>query len=329
MKFATLKYGDNPDGSLGVLSRDLKNICFIGDGTMTLREMLENWHSAEEYLQSARDMVDKEPGRFGLFRIEHTLAPLPRASAFLDGSAYLTHVERVRKARGAEIPKDLYADPLMYEGASTGFPPPIGEYALPDESWGLDFEGEIGVITDFVPQGTKAADASKHIKLLVLLNDWTYRNLVPNELAKGFGFLQSKPPSSFGPIAVTPDELGDMWDGSRLHAHMNIFKNGLPFGNLETGDDMHFGFDELIAHAAKTRNLMPGTIIGSGTVSNSNAFGTACIVEKRMVQILESGKAYTPYLTCGESVTIRVLDNAGQSIFGEICHTIKEGEKNA
>ncbi len=255
-------------------------------------------------------------------------APLPRAYQWIDGSAYVNHVELVRKARGAEMPEKFWTDPLMYQGGSDvllGAQDPI---VVGDPSWGIDLEAELAVITNDVPAGVSVDAAKGAICLVMLVNDVSLRNLIPDELAKGFGFLQSKPPSGFSPVAVTPDELGAAWDGGRMHRSVHVFVNGKRFGTPFAGDDMVFDFPTLIAHAAKTRPLGAGTIIGSGTISNiDRSKGAACIAERRMLEVLSTGQATTPFLQFGDHVQIEVLDDAGQTIFGMIDQTVTCGSR--
>jgi fumarylacetoacetate (FAA) hydrolase len=246
-------------------------------------------------------------------------APLPRALQWADGSAYVTHVELVRKARGAEMPQSFWTDPLMYQGGSDAMIGASDPILAADEAWGIDFEGEVAVVTDDVPMGCRAEDAAKHIKLLMLVNDASLRNLIPGELAKGFGFFQSKPATAFSPVAVTPDELGDAWQDAKVHLPLRVDLNGERFGAPNAGEDMTFSFAELIAHAAKTRFLSAGTIIGSGTVSNKDrAAGSCCIAERRSLEQIESGAAKTPFLKFGDRVRIEMTDQEGRSVFGAI-----------
>jgi fumarylacetoacetate (FAA) hydrolase len=247
-------------------------------------------------------------------------APLPRAYQWADGSAYLHHAELVRKARKAEMPQSLYADPLMYQGGSDSFIGPCDDILAADEAWGIDFEGEVAVITDDVPMGVAPAEAAGHIRLIMLVNDVSLRNLIPGELAKGFGFFQSKPATSFSPVAVTPDELGDAWDGKTVHLPLVCELNGREFGRPNAGIDMNFDFPALIAHAARTRQLAAGSIVGSGTVSNRNPeiVGSACIAERRMLETIADGVPKTPFLRFGDRVRIEMLDTLGRSIFGAV-----------
>ena len=253
-------------------------------------------------------------------------APLPRAFQWADGSAYVNHVELVRKARGAELPDSFWTEPLMYQGGSDGFLGPRDPIVAAEEAWGIDFEAEVAVITDAVPAGIGADQAGAHIKLVMLANDMSLRSLIPAEVATGFGFFHSKPASAFSPAAVTPDELGPAWDGAKLHLPLLSHLNGEVFGRPDAGTDMTFDFPTLIAHAAKTRALGPGTIIGSGTVSNRDrSLGSSCIAERRMLEVLEAGEARTPFLRFGDVVRIEMLDEAGRSIFGAIEQHVTRG----
>jgi fumarylacetoacetate (FAA) hydrolase len=252
---------------------------------------------------------------------------LPRAYHWADGSAYVNHVELVRKARGAEMPESFWHDPLMYQGGADCFIAPQAPIQAADEAWGIDLEAEIAVITDDVPMGVTAAEAAQHIQLLMLVNDVSLRNLIPGELAKGFGFYQSKPSSSFSPVAITPDELGDCWKDGKVHRPLVSQINGTLFGQPDAGTDMTFNFPTLLAHAAKTRPLGAGTIIGSGTVSNyDRSAGSSCLAEKRMLEIIEQGEARTPFLKFGDRVRIEMFDAAGQSIFGAIDQVVEQYE---
>ena len=253
-------------------------------------------------------------------------APLPRAFQWADGSAYVNHVELVRKARGAELPESFWSDPLMYQGGSDGFLGPGEDIVVADEAWGIDFEAEVAVITDAVPAGIGADEAGSHVRLVMLVNDVSLRNLVAAELAKGFGFFHAKPASAFSPVAATLDELGPSWDEGKLHLPLVSHLNGEPFGHPDAGTDMTFDFPTLIAHAAKTRALGPGTIIGSGTVSNlDRARGSSCIAARRMLEVLEHGEARTPFLRFGDRVRIEMLDADGCSLFGAIDQRVTEG----
>ena len=253
-------------------------------------------------------------------------SPLPRAYQWADGSAYVNHVELVRKARGAKMPDNFWTDPLMYQGGSDAFLGPKDAIIAKDESYGIDFEAEVAIITDDVPMGVNVNDAASHIRLFMLVNDVSLRNLVPDEMAKGFGFFQSKPASSFSPVAVTPNELTPYWDGERLHLPLYSYLNGKLFGQPNAGVDMTFSFPQLIAHAAKTRSLSAGTIIGSGTVSNiDRSKGSSCIAEKRMLEIIEVGSAKTSFMRFGDTIRIEMENELGQTIFGAIEQQVNHG----
>jgi fumarylacetoacetate (FAA) hydrolase len=318
MKLATLKTADR-DGILVVVNCELTKAKLVPTIALTLQAALDNWHEVEPQLQEAYKLVNESKGEFIPFDPCKVAAPLPRAYQWLDGSAYLSHVERVRKARGAEMPKSFYDDPLMYQGASDNLLGACDPIEAANEEWGIDFEAEVGVITDDVLYGVSIKDAVAHIKLVVLVNDVSLRNLIPDELAKGFGFLHGKPASAFSPVAVTPDELGAAWGNTKLHLPLNVTWNGQLVGKANAGDDVQFNFASLIHHAAKSRKLTAGTIIGSGTVSNyDSSTGYSCIVEKRVVEIIETGAAMTEYMRFGDRIRIEMLDKAGLSIFGAI-----------
>lgn len=329
MKLATLRDGSR-DGRLLVVSRDLGRACTVPQWR-TLQAALDDWDAAQPLL--ADIALSLEAG--GLkgtmdFDPRDCMAPLPRAYQWADGSAYVNHVELVRKARGAELPPSFWTDPLMYQGGSDAFLGPTGDIPLADEAWGCDLEGEVGVITGDVPAGVDAEAARESVRLLVLVNDVSLRNLIPDELAKGFGFFQSKPSSALSPCALTPDELGDAWDGARLHRPLRCELNGQLLGVPDTGRDMIFDFGQLIAHAAKTRRLGAGTLIGSGTVSNKGAdggpgrpvaeggAGYACLAEQRTVETLLHGAPRTPYLKRGDRVRIDMHGVDGRTLFGAI-----------
>jgi fumarylacetoacetate (FAA) hydrolase len=321
VKLGSLKSGSR-DGQLIVVSRDLASAVSAAEIAPTLQAALDDWDRSRGGLQ--RLYEDLEAGRateaFPL-RVADLAAPLPRAYQFLDGSAYLAHVERVRRARGAEMPPSFLVDPLMYQAVSDGFLPPVGTIPVGSEDHGIDFESEVCVVTDDVPMGVTAEEAAGHVLLVCLVNDVSLRNLIPAELAKGFGFLQSKPRSALSPVMVTPDELGDAWRDGKLHLPLLTWLDGERFGAPEAGEDMQFSFHELIAHAARTRPLAAGTIIGSGTVANQDeSRGASCMAEKRMLEIIRDGQASTPFLSFGARVRIEMLDGEGQNIFGSIEH---------
>ncbi len=322
MKLASLKQGR--DGELIVVSRDLSRAVRATGIAATLQAALDDWSMARSKLESlaaaleTSDVADAFAFQPALDEAK-LAAPLPRAYEFVDGSAYLPHVERVRKARGAEIPKSFYSDPLMYQATSAGFYGPRDPVVVPDEAYGIDLEAEVVVVTDDVPMAATAAAAAKHIVLVGLINDVSLRNLIPAELEKGFGFLQSKPRSALSPVFVTPDELGLAWRDNKLHLPLESWIDGEWFGAPEAGVDMQFDFAQLIAHAAKSRPLVAGTIVGSGTVANQDeSLGASCLAEKRMLEIIRGGKATTPFMNFGAVVKIDMHDAEGRSIFGAI-----------
>lgn len=331
MKLASLKGGR--DGRLVVVSRDLSRYVEAEHVADTLQEALDNWADAAPAL--ANLAVGLEDGAGDDFDSADCKAPLPRAYQWADGSAYVNHVELVRKARGAEMPESFWADPLMYQGGSDSFIGPHDPILAASEDWGIDFEAEVTVVTDDVPMGIGASDALSHIQLIMLVNDVSLRNLIPGELAKGFGFFQSKPSSAFSPVAVTPDELGDAWQDGKVHLPLLSWVNGEPFGIPDAGIDMTFDFGQLVAHAAKSRPLGAGCIIGSGTVSNKlddgpgrpiseGGVGYSCIAEIRTIETIESGKPTTSFLQFGDHVRIEMLDEDGDSIFGAIDHEVEQ-----
>ena len=319
MKLASLKRGGR-DGTLVVVSRDLARCVAVPEVAATLQRALDDWPRVEPALRAvAARLEEGKVSSAEPFDPALAAAPLPRAYQWLDGSAYLYHVELVRKARKAEMPPSFYSDPLMYQGGSDSFIGPTDDILAGDEAWGIDFESEVAVVTDDVPMGVAPAEAAGHIKLLMVVNDVSLRNLIPTELAKGFGFVQGKPATAFSPVAVTPDELGSAWDGRKANLPLVSSLNGARFGSPNAGADMNFDFPTLIAHAARTRDLEAGTILGSGTVSNRDpAAGSACLAERRMIETIEQGAPKTPFLKFGDRVRIEMLDAAGHSIFGAI-----------
>ena len=319
MKLATLKDGTR-DGQLAVVSRDLKTAVLADGIAPTLQRALDDWHFIAPQLENLYGELNSGRAlRAFDFDARQCMAPLPRAYQWADGSAYVNHVELVRKARKAEMPATFWTDPLMYQGGADDFIGPTDDILLASEEWGIDFEGEVAVVTDDVPQGATAADAAAHIKLLMLVNDVSLRNLIPAELAKGFGFLQSKPASSFSPVAVTPDELGNTWHDGKVHLPLRVTWNGALVGQPDAGVDMVFDFPQLIAHLTKTRNARAGSIIGSGTVSNKDSGkGYSCIAEKRCLETIADGEAKTPFMKFGDSIRIEMQDANGRSIFGAI-----------
>jgi len=333
MKLASLNKGR--DGKLVVVSRDLAR-CVTATGIApTLQAALDNWVSTRTQLLELYDHLNASNSLGEPFDQAAVLSPLPRAFQWLDGSAYVNHVELVRKARGVEMPNSFWHDPLMYQGCSDSFLRPQGPIRLPaDDSWGIDFEGEVAVVVDDVPMGVSRADALQHIKLVMLVNDVSLRGLIPDELAKGFGFVQSKPASAFSPAAVTPDELGTNFKDGVLSLPLDVVYNGEAFGCANAGIDMTFDFGTLIEHAAKSRDLCAGTIIGSGTVSNKleggpgkavkdGGVGYSCIAELRMIEAIEQGVPHTPFMAAGDHISIDMRYPEGGSIFGEISQRVE------
>ena len=328
MKLASLRSGR--DGRLVVVSDDLAYCADAGHIVPTLQAALDDWERVEPLLRNLATDLQHGAIPRDRFHERDAASPLPRAYQWADGSAYVNHVALVRQARGAEMPDSFWHDPLMYQGGSDAFLGPRDDIPLADESWGCDLEAEVVVVTGDVPQGVSAEDALKHIRLVGLTNDISLRNLIPGELAKGFGFFQSKPASSFSPVFVTPDALGNRWRNGKLRGCLEVELNGQPFGRADAGEDMTFDFGTLIAHAAKTRNLGAGTIIGSGTVSNRDegggpgrpvadgGLGYSCIAEVRMVETILGGEAKTPFLRHGDTVAITMHDERHHPIFGTI-----------
>ncbi len=319
MKLASLKSSQR-DGELIIVNRELTHAISAKDIAPTLQHALDAWQDYAPQLQARYEQLNAG-------QCEHAFAldckqlasPLPRAYQWADGSAYVNHVELVRKARGATMPENFWTDPLMYQGGSDGFLGPCDPIPVADEQYGIDFEAEIAVITNDVPMAVSAEYAAEHICLLMLVNDVSLRNLIPNEMGKGFGFFHAKPASSFSPVAVTPDELGNAWYDHKINLPLRSELNSETFGEPNAGVDMTFDFAQLIAHAAKTRVLSAGTIIGSGTVSNTDrSVGSSCLAEKRMLEIIADGTAKTPFMQFGDTIRIEMLDAQGHSIFGAI-----------
>ena len=334
MKLASLKHSDQPggrDGTLIVVSRDLSRAVKATGIADTLQRALEDWSNVAPRLNALYHQLQDGSAKDSFeLNVDTLAAPLPRAYEFVDGSAYLPHVERVRRARGAEVPETFYTDPLMYQATSAGFLGPRDPVVVPSEDYGIDLEAEVIIVTDDVPMAVTPADASGHIQLIGLVNDVSLRGLIPGELAKGFGFLQSKPRSALSPVFVTPDELGDAWRDSKLHRPMLTHYNGEWFGAPEAGVDMQFNFAQLVAHAAKTRPLSAGTLVGSGTVANEDtSLGASCFAEQRTVETLRDGKPSTPFMKHGDRVRIEMLDADGHSIFGAIDQQIEVTGKAA
>ena len=335
MKLATLRNGTR-DGQLVVVSRDLARSVAVPEIARTLQAALDDWDNVAPALNAI--FAELTAGRLAdaeRFDPRSAMAPLPRAYQWVDGSAYVNHVALVRRARGAAMPPEFWTDPLMYQGASDHMLGAGEDIVLADEAFGIDFEAEVAVIVGDVPMGTPASDALRHIRLLMLANDVSLRNLIPSELAKGFGFLQSKPASSFSPVAATPDELGTAWHDGKVHLPLVSHLNGALFGRPNAGVDMTFDFPTLIAHAAKTRELEAGTVVGSGTVSNTEAggpgrpaaaggVGYSCIAEQRMVETILTGVAATPFMRFGDRIRIEMVDAGGHSVFGAIDQAVRK-----
>jgi len=337
MKLATLK-DSTRDGRLVVVSRDLTRCSEVGHIARTLQAALDDWAHVAPRLERVAEGLETGSQPTVRFHEHHAASPLPRAYQWADGSAYVNHVELVRKARNAEMPESFWSDPLMYQGGSDSFLGPREPILAADEAFGIDMEGEVAVVVDDVPMGASVEEARAAIMLVMLVNDVSLRGLIPGELAKGFGFFQSKPSSAFSPVAVTPDELGEAWDGGKLHLPLLVSLNGKPFGRADAGVDMTFDFGQLVAHAAKTRPLVAGSIIGSGTVSNKldggpgkpvseGGAGYSCIAEIRTIETIATGAPKTPFLKFGDTVRIEMKDKAGHSIFGAIEQTVQRAEK--
>jgi fumarylacetoacetate (FAA) hydrolase len=318
VKLASLRSGR--DGALLVVDRKLEWAVHVGEIAPTMQAALEDWDRRGPVLQEAYRALARGAAK-GAFRLDPAAltAPLPRAFQFVDGSAYLAHVERVRKARGAQMPPSFLHDPLMYQAVCDGFMAAHDPVVAISEEHGIDFESEVGVLTDDVPMGITAAEAAEHVKLLVLINDVSLRNLIPAELDKGFGFLVGKPRSALSPVAVTPDELGDDWRDGKLHRSLRTHLNDELFGEPDCGEDMQFSFHELIVHAARTRPLGAGTLVGSGTIANRDeSRGSSCIAERRILEKLRGGAPKTPFMRFGDRVRIEMVDDGGHTIFGAI-----------
>ena len=325
MKLASLKEGGR-DGTLVVVNRDMSKAVKVPDIAPTMQAALDNWSETEPALISVFNQFQEGnvEGAFD-FGPKQLAAPLPRSYHWADGSAYVTHVEMVRKARGAELPDSFWTDPLMYMGASDVFLGPCDDVPMESEDWGIDFEAEVAVFTDDVPAGITPEQAKAHIKLITIINDVSLRNLIPAELAKQFGFYQSKPHTSFAPVAVTPDELGDTWDGGKIHLPLHSTMNGIKLGSPNAGVDNTFDLPRLISHAAKSRPLMAGTVVGSGTVSNvGSKDGSSCISEIRCLETIANGKPTTEFMKFGDRIEIEMFDENGVSIFGKIDQVVAQ-----
>ena len=319
MKLATYQDGSR-DGQLVVVSRDLSTAHFATGIASRMQQVLDDWNFLSPQLEDLYATLNVGKARHA-FAFDPRLcrAPLPRAYQWADGSAYINHVELVRRARNAEVPSSFYEDPLMYQGGSDDFLGPCEDARFASTDWGIDFESEVAVVTGDVPLGVSADSALENVRLLMLVNDWSLRHLIPGELAKGFGFFQSKPATAFGPVAVTPDELGSAWSGGRVHLSVESVWNGTRVGLCEAGEEMTFHFGQLIAHAAKTRQLRAGSIVGSGTISNKDwSRGYSCIAEKRAIETIETGAPVTSFMQFGDTIRIEMKDAQGQSVFGAI-----------
>jgi fumarylacetoacetate (FAA) hydrolase len=324
MKLATYKDGSR-DGQLVVVARDLTSAHFATGTATRLQQVLDDWNFLAPPLEDLYAALNGGKARHAFaFDARLCMAPLPRACQWADGSAYLNHVELVRKARGAEVPASYYEDPLMYQGGSDDFLGPRDDAVFASADWGIDFEAEVAVITGDLPMGVGADAALEGVRLLMLVNDWSLRNLIPAELAKGFGFLQSKPATAFSPVAVTPDELGGAWQGGRVHLNLESVWNGKRVGLCDAGPEMTFHFGQLIAHLARTRNVRAGSIVGSGTVSNKDwSRGYSCIAEKRSIETIEHGDAKTAFMQFGDTIRIEMKGRDGTSLFGAIEQTVR------
>lgn len=323
MKLATLNDGSR-DGQLIVVNKAGTQGVKVEDIAHTMQQALDNWDDLAPKLDAIYQQLNEGnvSDSFDL-ELQKLDAPLPRAYQFLDGSAYLAHVERVRRARGAEMPPSFLVDPLMYQATSDSFLAAHADIEVTSEEYGIDFESEVAVIVDDVPMAVSVEDAVKHIKLICILNDVSLRNLIPAELAKGFGFMQSKPPTALSPFFVTPDELGQAWQDTKVHLPLHSRLNGEWFGHPNAGVDMQFNFAELVAHAAKTRPLAAGAMIGSGTIANEDeSLGSSCLAEKRVLEVIKNGKAETPFMQFGDEVEISMLAEDGSNIFGTIHNKI-------
>ncbi len=321
MKLASLRTQAR-DGALIVVSKDGTRYLPAQHVAPHLQAALDQWDACQAKLQALSDELQAGAGQ--PLELKQLGAPLPRAYEWLDGSAFLNHVELVRKARGAEMPESFLTDPLIYQGGSGVLLGPFDPIPLGDAAWGLDFEGELSVVLGDVPQGITAATAAPFVRLLMLVNDVSCRRLIPDELAKGFGFVTSKPASAFSPFAITPDELGDAWQDGRAHLDLTVRLNGERVGQVNAGPEMHFSFFELIAHISKTRSFTAGTIVGSGTVSNRDpAAGVSCLAERRMRETIELGQPLTEFLKPGDRIEIEMLDAQGNNLFGTIDQTVQ------
>lgn len=328
MKLASINNGTR-DGQLVVVSKDLTKAVVVSEIATTIQAALDQWATKEALLKEVYDNLNAGTLSNTIdFTTAKVMAPIPRAYHWADGSAYVTHVELVRKARNAELPESFWTDPLMYMGASDAFIGATDDIEIENEAWGIDFESEVAVITDDVPPGVSADEALQHIKLITILNDVSLRNLIPAELGKQFGFYQSKPWTAFAPVVVTPDELEGVWKDGKVHLPLHSTLNGVLVGSPNAGIDMTFNFGQLVAHAAKTRSLMAGTVIGSGTVANQGSpTGSSCLAEVRCLETIKDGKPSTPFMQFGDRIEIEMMDNEGKTIFGRINQVVKEYKK--
>jgi fumarylacetoacetate (FAA) hydrolase len=327
MKLATLDNGTR-DGALLVVSRDGTRALDATDIAPHLQAALDDWERTEPLLQERFASLQSDPAKGDAVDTSRLRSPLPRAYEWIDGSAYINHIVLVRKARGAEPPETLRTDPLVYQGGSGVFLNPTEDITFPDESGGIDFEAEVAVVTGDVPRGTRREEAGRYVRLLMSVNDITLRNLIPAELAKGFGFYVSKPSTAFSPFAVTPDELGDSWKDGRIHLPLRTWYNGSLFGDPDAGPEMHFSFFDLIEHASRTRALTAGTIIGSGTVSNEDrSRGSSCLAEQRMLEKIDDGEFRTPFMRFGDRVEIDMYAPDGSSVFGRITQSVRRSDR--
>jgi fumarylacetoacetate (FAA) hydrolase len=319
MKLATYKDGSR-DGQLVVVSRDLSTAHYASGIATRLQQVLDDWNFLSPQLEDLYATLNDGKARHAFaFEPQQCMAPLPRAYQWADGSAFINHVELVRRARGAQVPESFYSDPLMYQGASDDLLGPCDDIVCPSEAFGIDFEAEVAVVTGDVAMGCAPEAALEGVRLLMLANDVSLRHLIPDELAKGFGFFQSKPATAFSPVAATPDELGDAWQGGRLHLALESMWNGRKVGHCDAGPEMTFHFGQLIAHIGKTRNIRAGSIVGSGTVSNKDwSRGYSCIAEKRAIETIESGQPQTEFMKYSDTIRIEMKGKDGQSVFGAI-----------
>jgi fumarylacetoacetate (FAA) hydrolase len=330
MKLASIN-NNTRDGELVVVNKELTKAVRVPEIAQTMQQAIDNWNTTEVQLQKVyQQLNDQELNNHTFdFQSVNVMAPIPRAYHWADGSAYVTHVELVRKARNAELPESFWTDPLMYMGASDAFIGAFDDIEIENEAWGIDFESEVAVITDDVPAGVSSTDALNHIKLVTIINDVSLRNLIPNELSKQFGFYQSKPWTSFAPVVVSVDELNDCFKDGKMHLPLISILNGQIFGTPNAGVDMTFHFGELIAHAAKTRSLMAGTVIGSGTVANQGSLdGSSCIAEKRCIETIQNGKPSTEFMKFGDTIEIEMKNKHGESLFGKINQKVVQYKKD-